>query len=446
MVASPSPKKMTPMLAAGAAVFILFLGWLIDVQFGDGSTSVEATAINEEVELPAAEDTPDAVDAEAEADSLAVPATSSTVSEQVTSTVPSTTTTIAETSPFVPSSWARETVESLSLEELVAQLFVVELTPENADTSLANNQWGGVFLILEDETQQDAADFITRIQQNALDTGIGLIVSSDVEGGAITKMPVEPFELPANLPDSDEEITSINRRVAGELCSAGLNLNLAPVADVDIEQNPVLANGRSFSTDPNEVARYIDLFINAYNNQPGPIATTTKHFPGHGATNIDSHRSPANVGTRANLEQFHIEPFQTAIAAYETQPGTIMIGHLIVDDQTEPATFAPEIVNGWLRNDLGYNGVIISDDLAAMEAITDRPPAQRALDALTAGIDILLWVDPAAAEAAKTAVITEITNNPTGNIAQTVTESATRILELKEQLGLHTNNTTRCGN
>ena len=152
MVASPSPKKMTPMLAAGAAVFILFLGWLIDVQFGDGSTSVEATAINEEVELPAAEDTPDAVDAEAEADSLAVPATSSTVSEQVTSTVPSTTTTIAETSPFVPSSWARETVESLSLEELVAQLFVVELTPENADTSLANNQWGGVFLILEDET------------------------------------------------------------------------------------------------------------------------------------------------------------------------------------------------------------------------------------------------------------------------------------------------------
>lgn len=347
--------------------------------------------------------------------------------------------------PSEPSPWVTSTLESLTVPELVSQLFVVELTPDNAAESLAINDWGGVFLKLEEEEPAFATEFITGLQTTALDEGIGLIVSSDVEGGRIIKMPVDFHELPGLLGETDREISSVNRRVAGELCGFGLNLNLAPVADVDLLNNPVLRDGRSFSDDASEVARYVDLFIDAYSETGGPIATTTKHFPGHGATNVDSHLGIANVGSRESLESLHLAPFETAIAQYQTQPGAIMIGHLVVDGQTEPATFSNEIVSDWLRGDLGYDGVIISDDLAAMEAITDRPPSQRAIDALVAGIDLLLWVSPDDAATAREALIQEVFANPNGEIAQRVDESVTTILTFKEQLGLHDSNANRCG-
>ena len=259
-------------------------------------------------------------------------------------------------------------------------------------------------------------------------------------------MPVGFLELPGLLGESDDEISSVNRRVAGELCGFGLNLNLAPVGDVDLLSNPVLRDGRAFSDDANEVARYVRLFIDAYAQNDSPIATTTKHFPGHGATAIDSHLGTAAVGSREILESLHLAPFQEAVERYRTEPGAIMIGHLVVDGQDEPATFSNEIVTGWLRGELGHEGVIISDDLAGMQAITDRAPAQRALDALTAGLDLLLWVSPDDAVAARNAVIEEVAGDPEGEIAQRVEQSAIRVLQLKEQLGLHDPDANRCGN
>lgn len=345
---------------------------------------------------------------------------------------------------------AARRMNELTIEEVVAQLFVVELNLANAPQSLEDNGWGGVFLSMENEQPDAVRQFIDSIQKQSFDkTSMGLIVSSDVEGGRIVKMPIQDALLPGDLVDrSDDEITSLNRRIAGQLCSFGTNLNLAPVGDVDISNNPVLKGGRSFGTDAAEVARFIELFIDGYTaptNESPQIATTTKHFPGHGAASTDSHKESALVGSRESLEAQHLEPFRTAIELYKSVPGVIMIGHLVVDGQSEPATFSQQIVDGWLRDDLGHEGLIISDDLANMAAITDRPVGDRAADALMAGIDLLLWNDAGKAQDARIDLLQRVQAEPRGMLADRVRESATRILQLKTWLGLLSIDAVRCG-
>ena len=375
-------------------------------------------------------------------------APSTTVTESTTTTE-FTTTTTAPSAREVAEEVARSIIEKMTAEERLSQLFIVEVEPENAAQALSADSWGGLFLKMEDFSPAETTSIVGAAQTAAAESSsVGAFISSDVEGGRITKMPVDPIDLPGLLAElPNEAILTEYRDLADELCVLGVNLNLAPVGDVDEFSNPVLANGRSFSTDPSAVANYVSIVLDAYASaglSSAPVATTTKHFPGHGAASLDSHNSGAAVGPREELEGTHVLPFKSAIEQYQTQPGAIMIGHLTVGDETEPATFSHEVVTEWLRNDLGHDGVVISDDLANMAAVTDRPEAERARLALIAGIDILLWNDLAKATQAKNALSEEISLNPDGDVARAASASLLRILTLKVELGLASDGRPTC--
>lgn len=377
-------------------------------------------------------------------------APTSTTTTTTTTTTTSTTTT---TTTLAPREVARAEAEALllelDLEQIVAQLFVVEVPPESAADAVGVGGWGGLFLKMEDYSREAATSVVADAQAAAAERGDPLLfISSDVEGGRITKMPVTPLDPPAalrNLPET--EVLDRYRTLAAELCGLGVNFNLAPVGDVDEFANPVLANGRSFSGDGVEVAGYISLVIDAYRDAAAttaPVATTTKHFPGHGAASLDTHRSGAAIGAREEISARHEPPFAEAVERYRSEPGAIMIGHLTVGGGDEPATFSNEVVTEWLRTDLGHEGVVITDDLANMAAVTDRPVRDRARLALLAGIDLLLWNDLAKASDAREHIEAEVLAEPEGALAQAVRVAARRVLTLKVELGL-VGNGPRCG-
>jgi beta-N-acetylhexosaminidase len=214
-----------------------------------------------------------------------------------------------------------------------------------------------------------------------------LLISIDEEGGDVTRLEAEQgSSYPGNLalgavddPELTEEVASA---IAGELAQAGVNLNLAPVADVNTNPlNPVIGV-RSFGSDPELVARHVAAFVRGTQRQG--VAACAKHFPGHGDTSADSHRELPVAG--GDLEAALV-PFRAAVDAGVR---AVMTGHLLVlelDDR--PATLSEPIVSGLLRGDLGFEGLVITDALE-MKAVSETVGVEEAaVLALAAGADAL---------------------------------------------------------
>jgi beta-N-acetylhexosaminidase len=174
---------------------------------------------------------------------------------------------------------------------------------------------------------------------------------------------------------------------AAELRAVDVDWNLAPVVDVNSNPlNPVIGD-RSFGSDPQRVARFGCAMIEGY--QSGGLMACAKHFPGHGDTSVDSHLSlPTIHRSRSELEETELPPFRAAVKA---GAASIMVGHLLLPsiDPHLPASCSPNIVQGLLRTELGYEGLVITDDLE-MGAITHGIGTSRAaVLALKAGADVV---------------------------------------------------------
>jgi beta-N-acetylhexosaminidase len=219
-----------------------------------------------------------------------------------------------------------------------------------------------------------------------------LWVSVDQEGGRVARLR-EPFTIwppMATLGRSgDEELAGrFGRALAAELEAVGISLDFAPVLDVRTNpHNPVIGD-RALSERAEVVARFGAAIIRAL--QEGGVAACGKHFPGHGDTSVDSHLDlPLVENPPERLRAVEWEPFRAAVAAGVSM---IMTAHVLVPalDESCPATLSPAIVTGALRKELGFDGVIVSDDLE-MRAITNRydvPDA--AVQAVAAGCDAVL--------------------------------------------------------
>ena len=175
--------------------------------------------------------------------------------------------------------------------------------------------------------------------------------------------------------------------LAAELAACGIRCDFAPVVDVDTNpKNPVIGD-RSFGGDPDLVARLGAAMVRGL--QDGGVAACAKHFPGHGDTDVDSHLDlPAVDHSRSRLEDVELRPFRKAV---EAGVATIMTAHIFVRelDGGLPATLSPRIVDGLLRKELRYDGVVVSDDLE-MQAISKHwGPGPAAVLAAKAGCDIL---------------------------------------------------------
>ena len=224
-----------------------------------------------------------------------------------------------------------------------------------------------------------------------------LLVAIDQEGGRVSRLK-ERYGFPATL--SQQELGERNsleltrsqaRATAGILADVGINLNLAPVVDVNVDPtSPAIgALNRSFSGDPAVVTDHAREVIEAHRD--AGVLTAVKHFPGHGSAPGDTHLGFVDVtDTWVPAE---LEPYRTLIS--EGSVDSVMTAHVVNGqlDPQWPATLSAATIDGTLRNELGFNGVVVSDDLQ-MGAIVEHYGLETAVQqALSAGVDILLFAN-----------------------------------------------------
>jgi beta-N-acetylhexosaminidase len=243
---------------------------------------------------------------------------------------------------------------------------------------------GGIVLFADNVADRSQAAALTAALRAERDE---LVVAIDEEGGDVTRLEAAsgssyPGNLALGAVDDTELTEGVAAAIGAELTGIGATMNLAPVADVNSNpRNPVIGV-RSFGSDADLVARHVAAFV-AGTQRVGVVACA-KHFPGHGDTAVDSH---LELPTAAGDLREALLPFRAAI---EAGVGCIMTGHLLVPELDDiPATLSPRIVSGVLREELGFDGLVLSDALE-MRAISGTSGlVEGALRALEAGVDAL---------------------------------------------------------
>jgi len=295
----------------------------------------------------------------------------------------------------------RAIVAALSVEQKVGQLMSIafhgsRITPA-VEAMIRQRAVGG--LVLRAENAEDAtalAKLASDLQAIARDAKVPpLFLSIDQEGGPVIRvgkgMTIMPGQMAlAATPDPVNAVTTSALIAASELRAAGINWNLAPVADVNDEpRNPIIGN-RSFGSDPKQVSMLVAQAIASY--RAGRLLACAKHFPGHGATTTDSHTGLPEIDSdRKRLDAVELVPFKAAIAAGAP---AIMSAHIVVPalDATPslPVTLSKKVMTDLLRGELGFTGIVVSDDLE-MGALASIGEARAGLGALEAGVDHLLF-------------------------------------------------------
>jgi beta-N-acetylhexosaminidase len=303
--------------------------------------------------------------------------------------------------------WISATLQHLSLREKLGQMLMVHcfggFTPSESAPyrdfvhQVEENHVGGILLgtrpgpfAVENSQAYPSAVIINDLQRRS---AIPLLVSADFEQGAGMRL-VEGTHFPSAMAVAatgrPQDAYDIGRITALESRAIGVNWIFAPVADVNVNpENPII-NIRSFGEDPARVSDFVTAFIHGV-EENGALATA-KHFPGHGDVTRDSHLElPAIRTARAHLESVEWIPFRAAIGVGVS---SIMTGHLAVPaiepDTKLPATLSPLVLEGVLRGELGFDGLIVADALDMGGIVARYSPEEAAVLAAIAGADVLL--------------------------------------------------------
>ena len=328
----------------------------------------------------------------------------------------------------------------MTLHEKIGQMLLLGWqTNGHADALVAELAAGGVILMGRNvKTPAKTSAQIARLQLLArLHALPPLFVAVDQEGGQVQRLG-PPFY--ARRPSqreigaSADPLTAARQTASSigtELKSLGFNWDFAPVLDVDSNPNNPIIGDRSYSADPETVAALGAAAVRGFQDDATLLACG-KHFPGHGDTETDSHLAlPIIRRSRAALDAVELVPFRAAIAA---GLAAVMTAHILFPalDPELPATLSPAILTGLLREELGFDGLIITDDLE-MRGVADKWGApEAAVLAVEAGADILLccheWQTQRAVHAALTAAV------QTGRLTESrLDQSLTRIAVAKAQ-------------
>jgi beta-N-acetylhexosaminidase len=252
-------------------------------------------------------------------------------------------------------------------------------------------QLGGVILFARNiEEPEQVAELSQDVQSLAI--GTPLWVSVDQEGGRVARLRAPFTEWPPMATLGRSGDTALAKRfavaLAAELRAVGISLDYAPVLDIHTNpKNPVIGD-RALAEDAATVGALGSAIITGL--QENGIAACGKHFPGHGDTSADSHvELPVVEHPPDRIRRVEFVPFRDAIQA---RVAFIMTAHVLVPslDDEKPATLSPAIVRGLLREELGYEGVILSDDLEMEALATTYTPAESAVEAIAAGCDGVL--------------------------------------------------------
>jgi beta-N-acetylhexosaminidase len=356
----------------------------------------------------------------------------------------------------IPASPTPDPIELLmarmTIEQKVGQLFMIYPRRPTFDAEveriIIEDHLGGLILFapnVEDPAQ--VAELVNRAQSVATTSGaeIPLLIAADQEGGRISRLWDGFTQFPGNMAigatHNPENARRMARAIAQEMQAVGINMNLAPVLDVNSNPlNPIIGT-RSFGDSPELVVQMGLPMIETYREQ-GVIATA-KHFPGHGDTEEDSHRRlPAVSHPLDHLRAVELVPFQAAIDAGVDVIMTAHVSFPAIDPTPDlPATLSPLVLQDLLRGQMGFDGVIATDSLGmrALSEIYDSSEA--AVLALQAGADLLMFgKDPgytlATAHAAYVHVLALV---QAGEIPlEQIDASVRRVLTLKARYGLLT--------
>lgn len=379
---------------------------------------------------------------------------STTSAPSVTSTAPSTPvpSPTGETSPTGDGSATpaancpQRTLERLDLEQRVGQLFMggvqVDQSPATVSEVLGETQVGSL-LFIGQLTGGTAASAEAAQRARAVagsPGGAEPFVAVDQEGGLVQHLKGPGF---STMPSAEEQgemplaqLRDEAESWGDELRAAGVDVNLAPVADVvpaeiGAANEPVGAVHRGFGADTAAVGRHVAAFVEGM--AQADVATVVKHFPGLGKVEGNTDFSSGVVDTRTTRDDPDLAPFAAGLDA----GAQFVMLSLATYEQIDPdrrAVFSPVVIEQMVRRGLGFDGVVVSDDLGAAAEVQDVPPAQRALDFLAAGGDIVVVATPDVLPEMTQAVIDEAESDPP--FAAAVDQHVLRVLTAKEDMGL----------
>lgn len=290
-----------------------------------------------------------------------------------------------------------EQLDKLTTAEKIGQLVLVGMegtAPDEHTRKLIETYHVGGFIFYKDniENSDQAMTLINRLKEYNSANPLPLFLGMDEEGGRVSRMPKEFAKIPTAAsigstgdPKAAETFYGI---IGDELSGFGLNLDFAPVLDVNSNpDNPVIGD-RSFGDTPETVSR---MGLAAMEGLSGKgVIPVAKHFPGHGDTSVDSHLGlPVVNHDMQRLKELELVPFQDAI---KSGADMVMIAHLLLPklDPDHPSSFSKAVIHDLLREELGYEGVIVSDDMT-MGAITENYSIeQAAVEFIEAGGNIVL--------------------------------------------------------
>jgi beta-N-acetylhexosaminidase len=331
------------------------------------------------------------------------------------------------------------TVSGMSVRDMVGQMFVVSVGGTQPDyyieKMVRKRNIGGVILFGYNMKSEGQVESLTgRLQQLAIKTepAVPLFVAVDQEGGDIASAPwvaPQPAAVEVGSRGDPSEAHDIAATMGRQLLRAGINTDFAPVVDTGF--GAAIGN-RSYGEDPELVARMGAAAVEGF--KEAGVVSAAKHFPNHGPATSDSHVSlPVIRHDAKTLQSYDLPPFEAAIDAGVPM---VMVGHLVYPaiDPHNPASLSRDAI-GMLRRDLGFYGVIVTDDLAMAGAKGGGTPAEAAVQAVEAGADLLVVSSPPQQQAdAYDAVVAAVES---GEIPRAgIRKSVGRVLAIKERYDL----------
>lgn len=334
-------------------------------------------------------------------------------------------------------------IDGLTIEEKVGQMFMVGFegtsVPTSLNTAIECQKFGNFIYFganVADDTK--VATMSEAIQTKVMDEiGIPAFISMDQEGGMVVRFAEEATHFIGNMAlaatNNPLNAYQVGIHMGEELRHYGVNLNLAPVLDVNNNPaNPVIGI-RSYADDPDMVSAYGLQMIQGL--KESDVIATVKHFPGHGDTSVDSHYGlpmiPHDMERLINVE---LAPF---IDAIEAGADALMTAHIIFSaiDNELPATLSYKVITELLREELGYDGIVMTDEMRMNAIRNNFTASEAAVKAIQAGVDIVLYAESTSTSiAAYNGVIEAIED---GIISEErINESVWRILDKKIKYGL----------
>ena len=351
-------------------------------------------------------------------------------------------------SPTAVASCAEQTLASMTDAQRIGQVFVLGLAKNQLDAAeraaIARYHIGSMTF-----TQQTAVgvvairkitDSVQALATRDATDGVRFFIAANQEGGLIQGLSGPGFDvIPSAVTQGTWSPSLLESRAArwgAQLLKAGVNFDFAPVADVvppgtDAENAPIGQLKREYGHDPATVASHVVAFVDGMTK--AGVATSAKHFPGLGWVVGNTDSTADVVDTVTTRHDPYLKPFAAAVRAGVP---FVMVS-LATYEKIDPdhlAVFSPTIVDGMLRGDLGFNGVIISDALGGAKAIVAIPPATRAIDFLNAGGDLIISNQVVPATEMAQALAARAAAKP--SFAKRVDDAALHVLEAKEAAGL----------